>query len=242
MDHSPPHPTPDSVLTPTPLQGPFSPQPHSRLHFHPDPTLGSILTAAPLRALFSPLPHSGLHSHPYPRLRSHPYPTPGSVLTPTPFRAPFSPLPLSGLHSHPNPPILTPSTTNTFVHLSSHLSSRQSSYPSPFLSVSPVFLLSVCRGSVLTIPKSIFVCFTYLLSVCRGSVFTIPLALYWHLSHSVSQVSSISDDNNHLCSVLDKHAPLCRCTVRTRKPTPWFSSIVEQFCELKRERWQAERR
>ena len=62
------------------------------------------------------------------------------------------------------------------------------------------------------------------------------------LSHTVSQVSSISDYNNHLCSVLDKHAPLCRCTVRTRKPTPWFSSIAEQFCELKRERRQAERR
>ena len=56
---------------------------------------------------------------------------------------------------------------------------------------------------------------------------------------SVSQVSSISDYNNHLCSVLDKHAPLCRCTVRTRKPTPWFSSIAEQFCELKGERRQA---
>ena len=40
------------------------------------------------------------------------------------------------------------------------------------------------------------------------------------LSHAVSQVSSISDYNNHLCSVLDKHAPLCRCTDRTRKPTP----------------------
>ena len=38
------------------------------------------------------------------------------------------------------------------------------------------------------------------------------------------------------------HAPLCRCTVRTRKPTPWFSSITEQFCELKLERRQAERR
>ena len=60
------------------------------------------------------------------------------------------------------------------------------------------------------------------------------------LSHAVSQVSSISDYNNHLCSVLDKHAPLCCCTVRTRKPTPWFSSIAEQFCELKRERRQAE--
>ena len=52
------------------------------------------------------------------------------------------------------------------------------------------------------------------------------------LSHAVSQVSSISDYNNHLCSVLDKHAPLCRCTVRTRKPTPRFSIIAEQFCEL----------
>ena len=62
------------------------------------------------------------------------------------------------------------------------------------------------------------------------------------LSHAVSQVSSISDYNNHLCCVLDKHAPLCRCTVRTRKPTPWFSSTAEQFCELKRERRQAERR
>ena len=62
------------------------------------------------------------------------------------------------------------------------------------------------------------------------------------LSHTVSQVSSISDYNNHLCSVLDKHVPLCRCTVRTRKPTPWFSSIAEQFSELKRERRQAERR
>ena len=61
------------------------------------------------------------------------------------------------------------------------------------------------------------------------------------LSHAVSQVSSISDYNNHLCSVLDKHAPLCRCTVHTRKPTP-VSSIAEQFCQLKRERRQAERR
>ena len=62
------------------------------------------------------------------------------------------------------------------------------------------------------------------------------------LSHAVSEDSSISDYNNHLCSVLDKHAPLCRCTVRTKKPTPWFSSIAEQFCELKRESRQAERR
>ena len=62
------------------------------------------------------------------------------------------------------------------------------------------------------------------------------------LSHEVSQVSSISDYNNHLCSVLDKHAPLCRCTVRTRKPTPWFSNIAEHFYELKRERRQADRR
>ena len=62
------------------------------------------------------------------------------------------------------------------------------------------------------------------------------------LSHAVSQVSSISDYNNHLYSILDKHAPLCRCTIRTRKQTPWFDSIAGQFCELKRERRQAERR
>ena len=37
-------------------------------------------------------------------------------------------------------------------------------------------------------------------------------------------------------------SPQKRCTVRTRKPTPWFSSIAEQFCELKRERRPAERR
>ena len=35
------------------------------------------------------------------------------------------------------------------------------------------------------------------------------------LSHAVSPVSSISDYSNHFCSVLNKHAPLCRCTVRT---------------------------
>ena len=61
------------------------------------------------------------------------------------------------------------------------------------------------------------------------------------LSHVVSQASSISDYNNRLCSVLNKHAALCRYTVRKRKPTPWFSSIAEQFCDLKRERQQAER-
>ena len=50
------------------------------------------------------------------------------------------------------------------------------------------------------------------------------------------------DYNNHLRSVLDKHAPLCRRKSRSRKPTPWFSSIAEQFCELKRERRKVERR
>ena len=69
-----------------------------------------------------------------------------------------------------------------------------------------------------------------------------PGAFKQDLSHAVSQTSSVSDYNNHLCSVLDKHAPLCPCTVRTRKPTPWFSSIAEQLCELKQERRQAERR
>ena len=59
------------------------------------------------------------------------------------------------------------------------------------------------------------------------------------LSDVISRNSS--DYNNHLRSVLDKHAPLCRRTSRTRKPTPWFSSIAEQFCKLKRERWKADR-
>ena len=53
------------------------------------------------------------------------------------------------------------------------------------------------------------------------------------LSHTISLTSSISDYYNHLCSVLDKHTPLCHYTVHTRKPTPWFSSIAEQFFELK---------
>ena len=34
------------------------------------------------------------------------------------------------------------------------------------------------------------------------------------LSHAVSQTSPVSDYNNHLCSVLDKHAPLCHCRCR----------------------------
>ena len=62
------------------------------------------------------------------------------------------------------------------------------------------------------------------------------------ISLTLSQVSSISDYNNHLCSIHDKHAPLCCCTVRTWKLTPWFSSIAEQLCELKLEHLQAERR
>ena len=61
------------------------------------------------------------------------------------------------------------------------------------------------------------------------------------ISHAVSQNSSVSDYSNHLCSVLDKHTPLCHCTACTRKPMPWFSSIGQQFCELKWENWQAER-
>jgi hypothetical protein len=62
------------------------------------------------------------------------------------------------------------------------------------------------------------------------------------LSDTLSPTSSITDYNNCLRSVLDKHAPLCRRIARTRKPTPWFSSVAEQFCELKRERRKAERR
>ena len=62
------------------------------------------------------------------------------------------------------------------------------------------------------------------------------------LSDVISPNSSIADYNNQFRSVLDKHAPLCRRTSRTRKPTPWFSSIAEQFYELKRERRKTERR
>ena len=46
------------------------------------------------------------------------------------------------------------------------------------------------------------------------------------LSHAGSQTSSNTDYNNHLCSVPDKHVPLCLRTASTRKPTPWFSSII----------------
>ena len=61
------------------------------------------------------------------------------------------------------------------------------------------------------------------------------------LSHT--SVLSVTTITISVLSVLDKHAPLCHCTVRTRKPTPWFSSIAEQtFRELKRERRQAEGR
>ena len=61
------------------------------------------------------------------------------------------------------------------------------------------------------------------------------------LSHPVSQVSSISDLIT--ISVLSlTSTPLSAVAVCTRKPTPWCSSIAEQFCELKRERRQAERR
>ena len=62
------------------------------------------------------------------------------------------------------------------------------------------------------------------------------------LSHAVSQTSSISDYNNHLCSVHDRHTPLCWHTVHKRKPVPWFSSSVGwSGYGLKQECWQAER-
>ena len=61
------------------------------------------------------------------------------------------------------------------------------------------------------------------------------------LAQSTTPLTPISDFNRQLCCVLDKHALLCHRTVRQRKPTPWFSSIAEQFCKLKRERRRAER-
>ena len=58
------------------------------------------------------------------------------------------------------------------------------------------------------------------------------------LSHkSVLSVTTITISVLSLTST-----PLSAVAVRTRKPTPWFSSIAEQFCELFRERRQAERR
>ena len=59
------------------------------------------------------------------------------------------------------------------------------------------------------------------------------------LAQSITPLTPITDFNRQL-SVLDKHAPLCHRTVRQRKPTPWFSSIAEQFCKLKRKRRRAE--
>ena len=44
------------------------------------------------------------------------------------------------------------------------------------------------------------------------------------LSHAVSQVSSISDYNNHLCSVLNKRAPLCH------SPYKEAEALVQQYC------------
>ena len=46
---------------------------------------------------------------------------------------------------------------------------------------------------------------------------------------------SLSDTSIQTRSPLIAH----KAGVCTRKPTPWFNSIAEQFCELKRERRQA---
>ena len=46
----------------------------------------------------------------------------------------------------------------------------------------------------------------------------------------------------HLSEVLDKLAPVCQRKVRQRRPSPWYSSVAVQLCELKRERRRAERR
>ena len=61
------------------------------------------------------------------------------------------------------------------------------------------------------------------------------------LAQSITPLTPTTDFNRQLRCVLDKHAPLCHRTVRQRKPTPWFSSIAEQFCKLKRERRRVER-
>ena len=61
------------------------------------------------------------------------------------------------------------------------------------------------------------------------------------LAQSITLLTPITDFKRQLHRVLDKHTPLCHRTVCQRKPTPWFSSIAEQFCKLKRERRRAER-
>ena len=61
------------------------------------------------------------------------------------------------------------------------------------------------------------------------------------VAQSITPLTPITDFNRQLRCVLDKHTLLCHRTVCQRKPTPWFSSIAEQFCKLKRERRRAER-
>ena len=45
------------------------------------------------------------------------------------------------------------------------------------------------------------------------------------LFHAVSQTSFISDYNNHLCSVLDKHTLHCCCTA----PYKEVNAVVQQY-------------
>lgn len=66
-------------------------------------------------------------------------------------------------------------------------------------------------------------------------------ALRDDLSVSLSANCSVAEYNETLKSILDRHAPLCQRKVSHRKFNPWFSSIAEQFGELKRERRRAER-
>ena len=60
-----------------------------------------------------------------------------------------------------------------------------------------------------------------------------PALFKQDLSHAVSQTITISPWQAR--PSLPLHSPY-------KEPTPWYSSIAEQFCELKRERRQAERR
>ena len=62
------------------------------------------------------------------------------------------------------------------------------------------------------------------------------------LAESITPHTPITDFSKQLRSILDKHALLPHRTVRKRKPTPWFSSISEPFCKVKREGRRAERR
>ena len=53
------------------------------------------------------------------------------------------------------------------------------------------------------------------------------------LAQSITPLTPITDFNRQLRCVLDKHAPLCRRTVRQRKPTPGSAALLSSFANWK---------